>query len=100
MQAVSQMFAQKGTVAQAFNAGCDLLIVSRNLPASNLDRIRHIAADFTDSRAQGILAESVVAQSQSRITQLLATTPQYPVTKLHPEIFEQHAKLAIACSFS
>ncbi len=100
MQAVSQMFAQKGTVAQAFNAGCDLLIVSRNLPASNLERIRLIAADFTDSLAQGSLAESVVAQSQSRITQLLATTPQYPVIMLNPETFEQHAKLAIACSFS
>ncbi|MDZ8052158.1 MAG: beta-N-acetylhexosaminidase [Aulosira sp. ZfuVER01] len=99
MKAVSDMFTQKGTVARAIHAGCDLFIVSRNINSSSLERTYHIAKDFADSLSNGSLDESVVAAARNRIDKLLAVTPQYLVHTLDRDTLKEHAELAIACSF-
>lgn len=99
MKAVSDMFAKSGTVAQAFGAGCDLFIVSRNINSSSIERTYKIAEDFADSLNNGSLDESVVEAAKSRIEKLLAVTPQYIVHALDKNTLLQHAELAIACSF-
>ncbi|MFN6571380.1 beta-N-acetylhexosaminidase [Dendronalium sp. ChiSLP03b] len=99
MKAVSDMFTDSGTVARAFDAGCDLFIVSRNINSSSLERTYKIAEDFIDSLKKGSLDESVVDAAKHRIEKLLAVTPQYPVHTLDKNTLEEHAKLAIACSF-
>jgi beta-N-acetylhexosaminidase len=99
MKAVSDMFMKTGTVAKAFNAGCDLFIVSRNINSSSLERTYAIAQDFSDSLDNGSLDESVVTASKARIDQLLEVTPQYIVHNLDEDTLLQHAKLAIACNF-
>ncbi|MBD2292306.1 beta-N-acetylhexosaminidase [Anabaena sphaerica FACHB-251] len=99
MKAVSDMFMQSGTVARAFNAGCDLFIVSRNINSSSLERTYKIAEDFAKCLNNGSLNEAVVEAAQKRIEKLLAVTPQYPVYQLEKEILVNHAELAITCSF-
>ncbi|RCJ39742.1 glycoside hydrolase [Nostoc minutum NIES-26] len=99
MKAVSDMFTNSGTVARAFHAGCDLFIVSRNINSSSLERTYKIAEDFIDSLKKGSLDESVVDAAKHRIEKLLAVTPQYSVETLNKNTLEEHAKLAIACSF-
>lgn len=99
MKAVSDMFTNKGTVAQSIHAGCDLFIVSRNINSSSLERTYHIAQDFADSLSNGSLDESVVAAARERIDKLLAVTPQYLVHTLDKDTLREHAELAIACSF-
>ncbi|MUH00771.1 glycoside hydrolase [Scytonema sp. UIC 10036] len=99
MKAVSDMYTQNGTVAQTFHAGCDLFIVSRNLPSSSSERIHKIAGDFSDSLESGSLSESVVEASRVRIEKLLAATPQYKPYCLDRNTLLQHSELAIACSF-
>ncbi|HIK08443.1 MAG TPA: beta-N-acetylhexosaminidase [Trichormus sp. M33_DOE_039] len=99
MKAISDMFTQKGTVARAFNAGCDLFIVSRNIHSSSMEHTYQIAADFAEALNQGSLAESVVETARNRIEKLLATTPQYDVEMLDKNTLLQHAELAIACTF-
>ncbi len=100
MKAISHRFTQPGTVAQALHAGCDLFIVSRNLNSSSLEYTYQMAEDFSNSLHQGILKESVVVAARDRIEKLLAATPQYNVNMLEQDILVQHAKLAIACTFS
>lgn len=99
MKAISDMFTQKGTVARAFNAGCDLFIVSRNIHSSSMEHTYQIAADFAEALNQGSLAESVVETARNRIEKLLATAPQYDVEMLDKNTLLQHAELAIACTF-
>lgn len=99
MKAVSDMFTNSGTIARAFDAGCDLFIVSRNINSSSLERTYKIAEDFVDSLNKGSLDESVVDAAKNRIEKLLAVTPQYSVQTLDKNTLEEHAKLAIACSF-
>lgn len=99
MKAVSDMFTKSGTVAQTFNAGCDLFIVSRNISSSSLERTYAIAQDFADSLSNGSLDESVVEAAKVRIDTLLDVTPQYPVQFLDQDTLRRHAELAIACSF-
>jgi beta-N-acetylhexosaminidase len=99
MKAVSDRFTQSGTVARAFNAGCDLFIVSRNLPSSSIDRTIAIARDFADSLSNGSLDESVVEAAKARIEKLLFATPQYWVHLLDQDTLLRHAELAIASSF-
>jgi beta-N-acetylhexosaminidase len=99
MKAVSDMFTKSGTVTQAFHAGCDLFIVSRNINSSSLERTYAIAEDFADSLDNGSLDESVVESSKARIEKLLSTTTQYHPHVLDQDTLLQHAKLAIACSF-
>ena len=99
MKAVSDMFMKSGTVAKAFNAGCDLFIVSRNINSSSLERTYAIAQDFVDSLSNGSLDESVVAAAKARIEKLLEVTPQYIVHSLDKNTLLKHAGLAIACSF-
>jgi beta-N-acetylhexosaminidase len=99
MKAVSDMYACGGTVAKTFNAGCDLLIISRNLPSSSLERTFAIAQDFVDSLSNGSLLESVVEAARMRIDSLLAKTPQYLVSSLDKETLLRHAEVAIAYSF-
>lgn len=99
MKAISEKFMQPGTVAQAFNAGCDLFIVSRNINSTEITRTYKIAEDFSTCLNNGSLDESVVIAAQERIEKLLAITPQYPVYPLDSEILATHAKLAIASSF-
>ncbi|MBH8573271.1 beta-N-acetylhexosaminidase [Nostocaceae cyanobacterium CENA369] len=99
MKAVSDMFTNSGTIAQAFDAGCDLFIVSRNINSSSLERTYKIAKDFVDSLNKGSLDESVVDAAKDKIEKLLAVTPQYSVQTLDKNTLEEHAKLAIACSF-
>ncbi|BAB73530.1 beta-N-acetylhexosaminidase [Anabaena sp. FACHB-709] len=99
MKAVSDMFMQSGTVARAFNAGCDLFIVSRNIHASSIERTYKIAEDFTDCLTDGSLAESVVESAKERIERLLAVTPEYSVQALDKDTLVRHAELAIACCF-
>ncbi|MDZ8188480.1 MAG: glycoside hydrolase family 3 protein [Nostoc sp. ChiSLP02] len=96
MRAVSGMFTQAGTVARLFHAGCDLLIISRYLNSSSIDRTYKIAEDFVDSLTNGSLDESVVEAARERIEKLLAITPQYPIEALDKDVFLQHAQLAIA----
>ncbi|MFM6203149.1 MAG: beta-N-acetylhexosaminidase, partial [Dolichospermum sp.] len=55
MKAVSEMFMKTGTVARAFDAGCDLFIVSRNINSSSLERTYKIAEDFSASLNNGSL---------------------------------------------
>jgi beta-N-acetylhexosaminidase len=98
MGAISGRFIQPGTVAQAFHAGCDLFIISRNLKSSSGERLDQITADFTDALSHGSLDESIVASSQERIETLLDKTPQYDVYPLAPEIFIQHRELASSIS--
>jgi beta-N-acetylhexosaminidase len=99
MKAVSDMFTKSGTVARAFNASCDLFIVSRNINSSSLERTYKIAEDFGNSLSNGSLDESVVEAARDRIEKLLAVTPQYAVHTLDKDTLLQHAELAIACSF-
>ncbi|WP_193198733.1 beta-N-acetylhexosaminidase [Nostoc sp. MG11] len=99
MKAVSDMFAKSGTVAQAFSAGCDLFIVSRNINSSSIERTYKIAEDFANSLSNGSLDQSIVEAAKERIDKLLAVTPQYVVHTLDKDILIQHAKLAIACCF-
>jgi beta-N-acetylhexosaminidase len=99
MKAVSDMFTKSGTVAQTFKAGCDLFIVSCNLPSSSIERTYAIAQDFADSLSNGSLDESVVEAAKARIDKLLSATPQYPVHCLDKDTLLRHAELAIACSF-
>jgi beta-N-acetylhexosaminidase len=98
MKAVSDMYTKSGTVAQTFNAGCDLLIVSRNINSSFLEKTYAIAQDFSNCLQDGRLNESVVAASQARIGKLLAQTPQYPVSSLDKNTLQRHAELAISCT--
>jgi beta-N-acetylhexosaminidase len=100
MKAISDMFMKAGTVARSFHAGCDLFIVSRNINSSSIERTYQIAEDFVDSLSNGSLDESVVEAARERIEKLLAVTPQYPVEILDRDILLQHAKLAIASSYS
>jgi beta-N-acetylhexosaminidase len=99
MKAVSQMFMESGTVAQAVNAGCDLFIVSRNINSLSVERTFAIAQDYITCLANGTLKESVAEASRARINKLLAQTPQYSVEKLSQNTFKRHGELAIACSF-
>lgn len=99
MKAVSNMYTQAGTLARTFNAGCDLFIVSRNLPSSSLEQTYQIAHDFSESLGKGSLSESVVEAAQKRIEKLLAITPQYSPYLLDQDTFTKHAELAIASSF-
>jgi beta-N-acetylhexosaminidase len=98
MKAVSDMFTQQGTVARAFNAGCDLFIVSRNIHSSSMERTYKIAEDFAAALSQGSLATFVVEAARARIEKLLAITPQYSVETLDKDTLLQHAELAIACA--
>jgi len=100
MKAVSDRFIQPGTVAQAFHAGVDLFIISRNINSSSLERTYQIADDFAHSLDDGSLAESVVALSRERIETVLAITPQYEAFPLPAETFIHNAQLAIASCFS
>ncbi|MEH1848544.1 MAG: glycoside hydrolase family 3 protein [Nostoc sp.] len=100
MKAISDMFMKAGTVAQSFNAGCDLFIVSRNINSSSIERTYRIAEDFADSLSNGSLDETVVEAARERIEKLLAVTPQYPIYALDKDILLQHAQLAIASSYS
>jgi beta-N-acetylhexosaminidase len=97
MKAVADLFTQPGTVAKSVNAGCDLFIISRNLPSSNVERVYAIASDFAASVDNGSLDESVVSAAKNRIDQLLAVTPQYDVSLLSKDVFLNHAELAIDC---
>ncbi|TVP62597.1 MAG: beta-N-acetylhexosaminidase [Nodularia sp. (in: Bacteria)] len=99
MKAVSDMFTQSGTVAQSFDAGCDLFIVSRNINSLSIERTYQMAEDFADSLSKGRLDESVVTAAKDRIEKLLAVTPQYKIHALDKNILQQHAELAIACCF-
>lgn len=99
MQAVADMFMQSGTVARAFNAGCDLFIVSGNLNSSSLARTYRIAEDFAACLSNGSLDEKTVETSSHRVAKLLAITPQYPVYQLEKEILVKNAELAINLSF-
>ncbi|MEA5578845.1 beta-N-acetylhexosaminidase [Anabaena sp. UHCC 0451] len=99
MKAVSDMFMQSGTVARAFNAGCDLFIVSRNINSSSLERTYKIAEDFANCLNNGSLNEEIVEKAKERIEKLLNITPQYPVYQLEKETLVNHAELAINCCF-
>ena len=99
MKAIAEMFTQPGTVARAFNAGCDLFIISRNINSLSLERTDQIAEDFANSLRNGSLEASVVIAAKERIEKLLAVTPQYSIHCLEQATLEEHAKLAIACSF-
>ncbi|HLO84876.1 MAG TPA: glycoside hydrolase family 3 protein [Nostocaceae cyanobacterium] len=99
MKAISEKFMESGTVAQAFNAGCDLFIVSRNIDSDGIERTYKIAENFVNCLSNGSLDEAVVLAAKERIENLLAKTPQYPVYPLDKEILNQHAQLAIACAF-
>jgi beta-N-acetylhexosaminidase len=98
MKAVSDMYTKSGTVAQTFNAGCDLFMVSRNLPSSSTERTLKIAQDLNDSLNNGSLHESVVEAARERIERLLAQTPQYQPYCLDQDTLYKHAQLAIAAS--
>ncbi|ALF51951.1 glycoside hydrolase [Nostoc piscinale CENA21] len=99
MKAISDMFTQSGTVARAFNAGCDLFILSRNINSSSLERTYYMAKDFADALSQGSLKKEVVTAARQRIENLLAQTPQYIVHALDKATLLRHAELAIACTF-
>ncbi|KST65204.1 beta-N-acetylhexosaminidase [Mastigocoleus testarum] len=108
MKAVSDMYANKNisannanisTVAQTFNAGCDLLIISGNLPASSPEKIYGIAEDFVTSLENGSLSETVIAAAKTRIDKLLAIAPQYSPHILDRNTLLQHAELAISCAY-
>jgi beta-N-acetylhexosaminidase len=100
MKAVADMYAKPGTVTQTFNAGCDLLMVSRNLPSSSVERTITIAQDFADSINNGSLDEKIVESAKTRVDNLLATTGQYEAHVLDKDILRRHASLAIDCVFS
>jgi beta-N-acetylhexosaminidase len=99
MKAVSDMFTHSGTVAQAFHAGCDLFIVSRNLNSLSIERTYQMAEDFADSLNQGSLDQSIVTAARNRIEKLLAVTPQYTIHTVDENILQEHAQLAIACCY-
>ncbi len=99
MKAVSDMFTQSGTVARAFNAGCDLFIVSRNINSLSIERTYTMAEDFANSLSKRSLEQSVVDAARDRIDKLLAVTPQYIIHTLNKTILQQHAELAIASCY-
>lgn len=99
MNAVSDMYANSGTVAQTFNAGCDLLIISGHLPASCPEKIYGIAEDFITSVSNGSLNESVIEAAKTRIDKLLANAPQYSPHILDRNTLLEHAELAISCAY-
>ncbi|BAZ15309.1 putative sugar hydrolase [Calothrix sp. NIES-4071] len=100
MKAVADMYAKPGTVTQTFNAGCDLLMVSRNLPSSSIERTIAIAQDFADSINNGSLDEEIVESAKIRVDKLLAMTGQYEAHLLDKEILRRHAELVIDCAFT
>jgi beta-N-acetylhexosaminidase len=97
MKAVSEMFMKTGTVARAFDAGCDLFIISRNINSSSLERTYKIAEDFSASLNNGSLDIAVVEAARERVEKLLQVTPQYPVLSLDQETLVKNAELAISC---
>lgn len=97
MKAVSEMFMKTGTVARAFDAGCDLFIVSRNINSSSLERTYKIAEDFSASLNNGSLDIAVVEAARERVEKLLQVTPQYPVLSLDKKTLVKNAELAISC---
>jgi beta-N-acetylhexosaminidase len=97
MKAVSEMFMRSGTISRAFNAGCDLFIVSRNIKSSSLQRTYKIAKDFSASLSNGSLDVAVVEAARGRVEKLLRVTPQYPVSMLDKETLVKNAELAISC---
>jgi beta-N-acetylhexosaminidase len=97
MKAVSDLFIQPGIVAQSINAGCDLFIISRNLPSSTVERVYAIASNFTTALSNGNLDESVVSAARNRIDRLLEITPQYSPSLLTKDTLLAHAELAIDC---
>ena len=97
MKAVSEMFMKTGTVGRAFDAGCDLFIVSRNINSSSLERTYKIAEDFSASLNNGSLDIAVVEAARERVENLLRVTPQYPVSTLDKETLMKNAELAISC---
>lgn len=99
MKAVADMFMRPGTVARAFNAGCDLFIVSRNINSSSLARTYKIAEDFANCLSNGSLNEEIVEAARERVENLVKITPQYPVYQLEKEVLVNHAELAITCCF-
>ncbi|BAZ83476.1 beta-N-acetylhexosaminidase [Sphaerospermopsis kisseleviana CS-549] len=99
MKAVADMFMRPGTVARAFNAGCDLFIVSRNINSSSLERTYKIAEDFTHCLSNGSLNEEIVEAARARVENLLEITPLSPVYQLEKEVLFNHAELAITCCF-
>jgi beta-N-acetylhexosaminidase len=99
MKAVADMYKNPGTVTQTFNAGCDLLMVSRNLPSSSVERTRAIAQDFADSINNGSLDTAIVESAKTRVDNLLAMTPQYSAYLLDKDTLLRHAQLAINCAF-
>jgi beta-N-acetylhexosaminidase len=96
MKAVSDMFIQTDTIARAFKAGCDLFILSGNLPSSSIERTYAIAQHFSSSLSNGTLNASGVEAAKARIEKLLYTTPQYPVYGLDRDTLLRHAELAIS----
>jgi beta-N-acetylhexosaminidase len=100
MKAVADMYSQSGTVSKTFNAGCDLFMVSRNLPSSSMDRTIAIAQDFSNSIRNGILDATIVEAAKTRIDKLLALAPQYSVELLDKATLQKHAELAISCAFT
>ncbi|MBW4614729.1 MAG: beta-N-acetylhexosaminidase [Desmonostoc vinosum HA7617-LM4] len=96
MKAISDMFVKSGTVAKAFQAGCDLFIISRNINSSSIERTYKIAEDFANSLSHGTLDELIVEAARERIEKLLALTPQYDIYMLDQGTLVQHAELAIA----
>lgn len=99
MNAVSDMYKNSGTVARTFNAGCDLLIISGNLPASSPEKIYDVVEDFASSLENGSLSESVIETAKTRIDKLLAIAPQYTPHILDRNTLLQHAELAISCAY-
>lgn len=99
MKAVADMFVYPETVARAFNAGCDLFLVSRNISSSSIEKTYKIAENFISCLHNGSLTPSVIENSHNRIAQLLTKTPQYEVFPLEKQILVDHAELAINCCF-
>jgi beta-N-acetylhexosaminidase len=95
MNAVADTFRDPTTLGKAFNAGCDLFIISR-YPNTNLEFTEMIAKNFSTLKDSGALSR--FDESKNLLAKLDETLPKNEVTPLSDDIFKEHYSLSLKIS--
>jgi beta-N-acetylhexosaminidase len=97
MKAVSERFTKGDALAKAFHAGIDMTILARS-PAHDVDIALMMEQQFDEAYSRGVINDSLLKDSKSRIELLLSRLSQQRAVVLSKNIFLEHCKLAIDCS--
>jgi len=93
MRAVSHLFESTDAVAQAINAGCDMLCVAR-FPDGTSERPIDLAKNMAACLTKRLITEDRLFESFTRINRIASTRLQRSVvTQLSDEVFTRHAAL-------